>query len=144
MIVAFITDNLRAVLIAAIIVTRIIDILCTYIVSPRLLLETNPVVRKFRWPSGILTLLLAVIPLFSVEPGIVILAVSLISSSRNIRKIWMMRTIGEERYLKMIVECVKANGIARISLFEFFSALFWVFLALFRNRQFQPVRIFLR
>jgi len=121
-----ILNNFVFFLIISIFFTRIIDILFTYIISPELVLETNPVVRKFRWPSAISTIFLSLVPLISVHMGIVILTMSLISSSLNIRKTWMMKTIGEEKILNTTVECIKANGMLKISFFEFLSSLFWI------------------
>ena len=137
----FLLSNLKIVLVVLILLTRVVDIACTYLVSPGLLLETNPVVRRAKWPAGLLTVVLAFAPFFSVPLGVVILTMSFISSSLNIRKIWMLRAIGEEKYLETIVRCVQANGIFRISIFEFFSALFWVLLSAFLlvlNRENNP------
>ncbi|MBN1399099.1 MAG: hypothetical protein JXA06_13780, partial [Bacteroidetes bacterium] len=82
----FIIYNLQWFLIISIFLTRIIDIVTTYIVTPRLILETNPLVRKYKWPSAVFTIVLALLPFASINLGIVILTLSLISSSLNIRK----------------------------------------------------------
>jgi hypothetical protein len=50
--------TIEQLLCALILVARLGDIGSTYLVTPNLLLEANPVVRKLRWPFALATLLL--------------------------------------------------------------------------------------
>jgi hypothetical protein len=124
-------ENIQWVLFTGLFITRIIDLISTYLVTPRLLNETNPVMRKFKWPSAWLTFLLCLIPFISIQIGICILVMSLLSSSLNIRKIWMMRAIGEEHYFEITKNCIIKSGVLKILFFEFMSAFFWILISLF-------------
>ena len=75
------------------------DLLSTWIATPRLQLEGNPLARRLGWKGGVILILL-VVPVVACWP---MLAVSLATTSslvaaRNLQQAWLMRTMGEERY----------------------------------------------
>jgi len=86
-------------LLALVLVARGCDLLSTYIATPNLVLEGNPLARKLGWRLGVpLNVLLAV--LFAIWP---VLAISLASTSllvaaRNLQSAWLMRSLGEASY----------------------------------------------
>lgn len=80
-------------------VARSADLLSTWIATPRLELEGNPLARRLGWRGGVLLNLL-VVPVIACWP---MLAVSLTTTSslvaaRNLQQAWLMRTMGEGRY----------------------------------------------
>jgi hypothetical protein len=68
---------------ALILVARIGDIASTYLATPRLVLEANPIARRLGWPFALLTLLLALAPYYNTAAGVLVLVPSLLVASRN-------------------------------------------------------------
>jgi hypothetical protein len=110
------------------VITRLIDILTTYIVTPKLKLETNPIIKK--WGPAWLTMALCVIPFFSIPLAIIVLVMSLLSSANNIRKVWMLKAIGEEQYYSMTKQMIQKHAISKILVFECISTFFWISIGL--------------
>ena len=88
---------------ALILVARLGDIGTTYLVTPSLKLEANPLIRRFRWPYAIATLLLCFTPYLSAPGAVIILVASLLVSTSNSLRIWLIRTVGEEEYHRYVV-----------------------------------------
>jgi hypothetical protein len=91
-------DQLPHLIAALLLLSRLTDIGSTWLATPRLKLEANPLVRRFRWPYAVLTLGVFVIPYWSLAAGITLLVASLLVSAGNFGRAWVMRTIGEEEY----------------------------------------------
>jgi hypothetical protein len=85
-----------------VLLARIGDVGSTYLATPNLVLEANPIVRRFRWPFAFLSLLLCVTPYFDIRAGMMFLVVSLLVTSSNLSKAWIMRALGEVGYLQMV------------------------------------------
>src|ERR1051326_6797848 len=84
------------------------DFLSTWIATPNLVLEANPISKKLGWRLGIvlnalLFLLFAAWPL----PSVVISTTSLLVAARNFQSAWLMRSLGEEPYRYWVVERVR-------------------------------------
>lgn len=84
------------------------DFLSTWIATPNLVLEANPLSKRLGWRGGlILNIVLcgafAVWPL----PSIVISTTSLLVAARNFQSAWLMRSLGEEPYRSWMVERVR-------------------------------------
>ena len=78
---------------------RALDFFSTWIATPNLLLEANPLARKMGWKLGIATNVVlcfafALWPL----PAIVIATTSILVASRNFQSAWLMRSMGEVNY----------------------------------------------
>lgn len=78
---------------------RGMDFLSTWVATPNLVLEANPLARMLGWKAGILVNLvlsgiLALWPL----PAIMIATTSLLVAARNFQGAWLMRSLGEFRY----------------------------------------------
>ena len=97
-------DNQQLVLIVLLLVSRLGDIGSTWLATPELKLESNPVVRKFRWWYAWATLLLCFVPLVSLGASVAILVASLLVTSSNLSKGWLMRSLGEDGYLLLMHE----------------------------------------
>jgi hypothetical protein len=92
---------------ALILVARIGDITSTYLATPHLVLEANPIARRLGWPFALLTLLLALIPYYNTAAGVVVLVPSLLVASRNFGSIWLVRGLGEDRMLALQLEAAR-------------------------------------
>lgn len=80
-------------------VARALDFFSTWVATPNLLLEANPLARKMGWKVGIsanvvLCTLFALWPL----PAIVIATTSILVAARNFQSAWLMRSMGEINY----------------------------------------------
>src|SRR5438445_9241756 len=78
-------------------VCRGMDILSTWVATPNLVLEGNPIAKKLGWRWGLpinfaLCFTLAFWPL----PAIVISTTSALVAARNFQSAWLMRSLGEE------------------------------------------------
>jgi len=92
-------------LFALLAMSRGADILSTWVATPHLVLEANPIVRKFGWRGSVilnvaLTSLLAMIP----EVAIIVATTSLLVAARNFQMAWVARSMGEWAYRNWILE----------------------------------------
>jgi hypothetical protein len=92
---------------ALVLVARLGDIGSTYLATPRLVLEANPIARRLGWPFALLTLLLAFVPYYNTAAGVLVLVPSLLVASRNFGSIWLVRALGEDRMLALQVEAAR-------------------------------------
>ncbi len=79
--------------------SRGMDFLSTWVASPNLVLEGNPVARKLGWKwsialSAAVSLVFGLWPL----PAVVISTTSILVAARNFQSAWLMRSLGEEPY----------------------------------------------
>jgi hypothetical protein len=75
------------------------DFLSTWVATPHLVLEGNPLARKLGWRWGALVNV-AVCLIFAAWPlsALVIATTSALVAARNFQSAWLMRTLGEEQY----------------------------------------------
>ena len=87
---------------------RAMDFLSTWIATPNLVLEGNPIAKALGWKFGIpinvvLCFVFALWPL----PAIIITTTSLLVAARNLQSAWLMRSLGEETYRTWMVERIR-------------------------------------
>jgi len=92
-------SRLNFALLALLVFSRGMDFLSTYVATPRLVLEGNPIARWLGWRWGIpfnlaISVALAASPLAT----IVVSTTSLLVAARNFQSAWLMRSVGEEVY----------------------------------------------
>jgi len=97
--------------------SRGMDVLSTWVATPNLVLEGNPIAKKLGWRWGLpinfgFCLLLAFWPL----PAIVISTTSLLVAARNFQSGWLMRSMGELAYRDWHVTRIQET---RITLYLF-------------------------
>src|SRR5438445_3798366 len=98
-------------------VSRGMDILSTWVATPNMLLEGNPIARKLGWRWGIpINLLFCVGFAFWPMPAIVLSTTSVLVAARNFQSAWLMRSLGEEAYRDWHVERIQET---RITLYLF-------------------------
>ena len=86
-------------LLAALLFSRGMDFLSTWVATPNLLLEANPIARKLGWRMGVaLNLVLAGLFALWPLPAIVVITTSLMVAARNFQGAWLMRSMGEHEY----------------------------------------------
>jgi hypothetical protein len=97
--------------------SRGMDFLSTWIATPNLVLEGNPVAKKLGWRWGVplnvvICLLLAMWPL----SAIVVSTASVLVAARNFQSAWLMRSLGEEIYRHWHVQRIQET---RVTLYLF-------------------------
>ena len=92
---------------ALVLLSRIGDVLSTYLVSPTLLLESNAFVRRWGWPVALLSLLFCVVPYYSTAVGVVVLTASFLVTGSNLSRCWLVRALGEAEYLAILLRAAR-------------------------------------
>jgi hypothetical protein len=92
-------SNIYWSLLGLLVFARGMDFLSTWIATPNLALEANPIAKRLGWKVGILINFL-LIPLISLWPlpAIVIITTSVFVAARNLQSAWLMRSMGETEY----------------------------------------------
>jgi hypothetical protein len=103
--------------------SRIGDIGSTYLITPTLKLEANPIVRRLKWRFAIATLLMAVVPYYSLPAGATLLITSLLVCASNCSRIWIARTLGETEYHLFLVRVARRAPVALSIVFFLLSPL---------------------
>jgi hypothetical protein len=97
--------------------SRGMDFLSTWIATPNLALEGNPLAKKLGWKWGVplnIAICLA-LPLWPLS-AIIIATASALVAARNFQSAWLMRSLGEEIYRRWHVERVRET---RVTLYLF-------------------------
>ena len=93
-------------------VSRGADFLSTWVATPNMVLEGNPLAKKLGWKWGIpLNLALCVGLAFWPLPAIVISTTSVLVAARNFQSAWLMRSLGEQIYRDWHIERVQETSI---------------------------------
>jgi hypothetical protein len=122
--------KLEHLLCGLILISRIGDIGSTYLVTPSLKLEANPIARKLGWKFAWLTLLVCLVPYYSTALGVVVLVPSLLVSASNTSKIWFIRAYGESEYQALVRRLAKGSKLSHALAAVMASALFIALAAL--------------
>ncbi len=104
---------LAHILALVILVGRIGDVASTLFVTPKLILETNPIVRRFKWPTMVLGFALCLMPYFDIRFGVMVAVPSLLITSSNLSRGWVSRAIGE-REMETFLLRAAARGSLRV------------------------------
>jgi hypothetical protein len=96
------------ILLALLVFSRGMDFLSTWVGTPNLELEGNPVAKKLGWKwglplNGVIVFLVALWPV----PAIVLSTTSVLVAARNFQHAWLMRSLGEHAYREWFVERVR-------------------------------------
>lgn len=92
--------------------SRLGDIVSTYLVSPELKLEANPIAKKLGWSFALASLLVCLIPYYSAPMSIIILVPSLMVSASNTSKIWFARAYGESEYQELLQRMARRSRLS--------------------------------
>jgi len=105
------------ILLGVLVLARGADFLSTWVATPNLVLEGNPIAKRLGWRwglwvNGLVCLVLAQWPL----AAIVVATASVMVAARNFQSAWLMRSLGEHNYRDWHVERVQET---RISVYLF-------------------------
>ncbi len=104
-------------MLALLIFSRGMDFLSTWIATPNLVLEGNPLAKKLGWRWGLLLNVVMVMAL-ALWPlsAIVVSTASVLVAARNFQSAWLMRSLGEDVYREWYVQRVRET---RVTLYLF-------------------------
>ncbi len=93
---------------SVLLIARGADFLSTWIATPGMVLEGNPIARRLGWRWGTLVNL-SVCVLLAAWPwaAITVATTSLLVAARNLQYAWLMRTLGEEDYRDWYVHHIR-------------------------------------
>ncbi len=93
-------------------IARSLDFFSTWIATPNMLLEGNPIAKKLGWRWGIpINAALCFAFAFWPLPAMVISTTSVLVAARNFQSAWLMRSLGEQLYREWHVERVQETNI---------------------------------
>jgi hypothetical protein len=94
------------------VVSRGMDFLSTWVATPNMVLEGNPLAKKLGWKWGIpINLVLCFGFAFWPLPAIVISTTSVLVAARNFQSAWLMRSLGEQLYRDWHIERVQETSV---------------------------------
>jgi hypothetical protein len=93
------------------------DFLSTWIATPNLALEGNPIAKKLGWKWGVLLniVICLALPVWPLS-AIVVATASVLVAARNFQSAWLMRSLGEAAYREWYVQRIQET---RLRLFLF-------------------------
>lgn len=95
------------VLLTLLVFGRGMDFLSTWVATPGLVLEANPIARRLGWRMGtVVNLAVSGICACWPLPALIVTTTSVLVAARNFQSAWLMRTMGEERYRCWFVDRV--------------------------------------
>ncbi len=99
-------------MLALLIFSRGMDFLSTWIATPNLVLEGNPLAKKLGWRWGLLLNVVMVMAL-ALWPlsAIVVSTASVLVAARNFQSAWLMRSLGEDVYREWHVQRVRETSV---------------------------------
>jgi hypothetical protein len=100
---------LEHILCALIFVGHAGDVGSTYLVTPTLKLEANPLARKLRWPFALAGFLLCLVPYWNLALAVPVALMSLLATADNLRFAWIARAIGEDELFAFYARAARAS-----------------------------------
>ena len=91
-------DHLAHTLAVLLFVSRAGDVGSTYLLTPTLRLETNPIVRRLGWWWALASFAVCAVPYWSLELAVMLVVPFLLVSAANTAQVWAVRTMGEGEY----------------------------------------------
>jgi hypothetical protein len=93
------------VMLALLFFARGMDFLSTWLATPNLVLEGNPLAKKLGWKlGGLVNFILCVVFAFWPLTAIIIITAGLLVAAHNFHSAWLMRSMGEEVYRQWFSE----------------------------------------
>jgi hypothetical protein len=92
---------------------RGMDFLSTWVATPNLVLEGNPLARKLGWKwGGLANLAMCFIFAFWPLTAIIIMVAGLLVAAHNFRSAWLMRSMGEAAYRDWFLERMESTRLS--------------------------------
>jgi len=99
-------------MLALLVFSRGVDFLSTWIATPNLVLEGNPLAKKLGWRCGLLVNgIMVVVLAFWQLSAIVVATASVLVAARNFQSAWLMHSLGEDVYRAWHIERVRETRV---------------------------------
>ena len=96
----------------ALLCSRTMDFVSTWVATPNMVLEGNPIAKKLGWRWGIpINVLLCFGFAYWPLPAIVISTTSILVAARNFQSAWLMRSLGEYPYREWHIERIQETSV---------------------------------
>ena len=126
----FLMEHLVHVVALATLISRLGDIGTTFLVSPTLSVEANPIAKRLGWKYIFATSALALVPYHSVHGGMMILTTSFLIAALNASEAMLARFLGEGKYAALHREAIQKMPISLGLSLLCLPAIFFVMLGL--------------
>jgi len=103
--------NLENTLAVLILLARLGDVGSTYLATPTLAMESNPLMRWGGWKLAALSVFACLIPYYDAQLGLTMLVLSLLVVGSNLSRGWLMRALGETGYQLMIRSAAERSSL---------------------------------
>lgn len=113
---------LQHALAALILVSRAADVASTLVATPRLALEANPLVRRFKKPMLVLGFVTVLLPYYDTTAALVFLVMSLLVVERNLARGWMAQALGEDEMVAAYERAARRSSLGRALAFVWAGA----------------------
>jgi hypothetical protein len=107
---------------ALILMSRAADVASTLVATPRLALEANPLVRRFKRPMLALGFVTVLLPYYDTTTALVFLVMSLLVVERNLSRGWMAQALGEEEMVAAYERAARRSSLGRALVFVWAGA----------------------
>jgi hypothetical protein len=92
-------------MLALLLFARGMDFLSTWLATPHLVLEGNPLAKKLGWKiGGLVNVAMCLVFAFWPLTAIIIITSGLLVAAHNFHSAWLMRCMGEEAYRRWFME----------------------------------------
>lgn len=92
--------------------SRGMDFLSTWVATPHMVLEGNPIAKKLGWRwGGLVNLAICFGFALWETPAVVISTTSLLVASRNFQQAWLMRSMGEDHYRDWYIDRMQESSV---------------------------------
>ena len=98
--------------VALLVFARAMDFLSTWVATPNLVLEGNPIAKRLGWKWGLI-LNVVMVAFLAQWPlsAIVVATASVLVAARNFQSAWLMRSLGEEIYREWHLDRIQETPI---------------------------------
>jgi hypothetical protein len=87
------------------------DVLSTLFITPSMVLEANPLARRFKWPTMILGFALCALPYFDIQLAIMAAVLSFLVTASNLSKGWMARALGDKEMERVVLRAASVGSL---------------------------------
>lgn len=95
-------------------ISRGLDLLSTWLITPTLSLEANPIMKKLRWRTIVLVNLpLLILPYIHLGLSLTMIILSFLVAGNTLSNAALSRGLGENHHLRSIKKAIKGNSLAK-------------------------------
>ncbi|MFO1487403.1 MAG: hypothetical protein U1F65_02900 [Verrucomicrobiota bacterium] len=106
-------SNVYWLMLALLAFARAMDFISTWVATPELVLEGNPIAKKLGWRRGILlNIVICLGVAFWPASAVAVSTTSVLVAARNFQSAWLMRLMGEEAYRDWYVARIQEANLA--------------------------------